>query len=489
MIWSISDKSASRARETIDRMVSLLSQSNCRHLVGFFLSMLMLAGNSVSAIAQEAQSLDQGGEQSSWSYTMRPGDTLWSVCTRFSYYENCWRELGSYNKISKDKTIAVGQRIEMPVSWLQAPLVSASVRHLSGPLTVIRDNAELNTISVGDVIQIGDRLLLADGELVIEFSDGSLLTLSPNSELIVDAITAIKQTRQSDIQVSLPTGSAKIRVKRTEPRNRFRVRTTTGVAAVRGTEFRVRNDETSPVTRTEVLEGSVDYSASGAVVELDSGFATLAEYGEPPIEPVALLDSPAWLPQCNIPSLVEWEALAGADYYLLDLLEEGDAQGGEAIDRVLSRHRTEKNYYEFSGVAPGCYRLRVKGVQNGFIGLESERRYCVPDSLDQPLVSLAQLDKHSVLSVEFDPVIGAESYVLEFSKTADFSRVSQTIVVDEAGLTQRVDQVPAEYGFVRARAVSETAASSYSDTQAVKHLGDNGVVWTVIGIIFLFVLI
>ncbi len=471
---------------------SLHLRWSINYLAGFLIAFASLFLVAAGSQPVSAQSADKSAAKTSnnWSYTMRPGDTLWSVCNQFSYYENCWRELAAYNNIPREETIAIGKRIEMPLSWLQAPVMSATIRHLSGALAVIRENRELTALAEGDELQIGDRLLLADGELVIEFVDGSLLTLAPESELIIDSMSAIKQTRQSDVQVSLPTGSAKVRVKRSEPRNNFRVRTTTGVAAVRGTEFRVRNDSIQPVTRTEVLEGNVDYEASGAVVNIDSGYATLAKYGEQPIEPVELLDAPVWLPQCNIPALVEWEHVEGADHYLLELLEETASDGNSVQhDRVISRHRSEKSYYEFSGVEPGCYRLRVLGVQNGFVGLESDRQYCVPDELSEPLITFAMLEKKRTVSVELEPVIGADSYVLEFSSTADFSSVSDSVTVKELAHSQEIDQAPSNYAYVRARAISESAASSNTEAREVQQRDERGLLFTVLGIIGLFLLI
>lgn len=428
--------------------------------------------------------LRAAADSTDWTYTVRPGDTLWSICQRFSYYDKCWQELGQYNGVVKDRAVPIGSKIRMPVDWLQAPLQAATVTHAKGEISIVRDNQELPAIDTGDVLEIGDRIVLGEGELVILFADGSKLMLDPQSELYIDAVTAIKQTRQSEIEVSLPRGSARVQVLDTAPRNIFRVRTTTGVAAVRGTIFRVRNDAENPVTRTEVLEGNVDYSAENITVGIDQGFGSLAEYGKPPSEPIGLLPAPAWLPQCDIPQLVEWEALAGADHYLLELLED-DAE----TTRTIARFESDTSYYEFTGLDAGCYRLRVQGVENGFYGMESTRNYCYQPVLAVPTIKVAQLQKQAV-AIELEPVAGADKYIVELAGSENFDSVSHTIETDQLAFVELLPNDENEYQYARVRAQSEALGETEpSGTVEVKSDDNKGLIWTVIAIIAAFALL
>lgn len=416
-------------------------------------------------------------ETQDWSYTFRPGDSIWAVCKKFSYYEKCWQELADYNNINKADRISVGTRIKMPLSWLQAPLEAARIVSASGVIKIIRDSKVVELPEVGTVLEIGDRVELGEGALVLAFADGSQLVLEPNSELIIDAVSAIKQTRQSEIQVSLPKGSARVSVKQASPPNIFRVRTSTGIAAVRGTTFRVRNDAADPVTRTEVLEGIVDYSAQSKTVSLDQGFGTLIEQGRPPSDPVELLPAPDWLPQCPIPNLVEWVALTDADAYLLEVLEDR----GEA-SQTLARYSVDKSFYEFTDLEDGCYQLRVLGIENGFYGLDSMRNFCYEAYLAEPVIKLAQLSDDQ-LYLQLSPVNGASHYVVEFSDSKDFATIATSHEIAQPEAIVQIDESSA-YLYARAKAKSgDTLESSVSPTTAVAQEQESNLIWVILSVL------
>lgn len=62
------------------------------------------------------------------------------------------------------------------------------------------------------------------------------------------------------------------------------------MAAVRGTRFRV--NASAQTTWTEVLEGAVDVSTAVGQVQAGAGYGTVAQLGQAPVAPRALLAAP-----------------------------------------------------------------------------------------------------------------------------------------------------------------------------------------------------
>ncbi len=409
-----------------------------------------------------------------WVYSVKPGDSIWKICERYAYYEPCWLELGEYNDMTSADRLAVGAQLRLPVEWLQLPVAAAHVTYFSGDVSVHDKKGKPKTLVRDMQLEVGDRLLVGEGQLDLRFSDGSTMSVSRQSEIVIDAVSAIKQTRQSTVEVSLPKGSATVRVPRAEPRNRFRVKTSSGVAAVRGTEFRVRNNEAQTLARSEVVEGRVGFRAQAVTVDIEEGFGALAEKGKAPSEPVKLLPPPQWVEQCEAPGMVEWYPIDNADYYLLDVYspEEGGAQ-------LVDSMQTSDSFNRFEQLDNGCYELALKGVRQGFYGYESRMPYCYEYEISAPEIKNAILED-KVLSLELFQMQYGESIEIELSESADFSSVSKTLVIQQE--TTEVNVGDANY--MRARTLGRNG--EFSDYSKVHTLGEDqpfAAVWGILAVI------
>ncbi|MBT8151494.1 MAG: LysM peptidoglycan-binding domain-containing protein, partial [Gammaproteobacteria bacterium] len=146
-----------------------------------------------------------------WQYTVRPGDTVWSVCEEYTSYPNCWRELPAINDIAEPRTMAVGQRIRVPANWLKVAPVAATIIFVHGEV-LLGDGDGQSALKANQQLEIGSRITTGQGSATLQFLDGSLLTMSAFSEITLDAVSAFKQSRSTAISVSVPEGEVSVRV-------------------------------------------------------------------------------------------------------------------------------------------------------------------------------------------------------------------------------------------------------------------------------------
>ena len=418
-----------------------------------------------------------------WVYSVKPGDSLWAICEAYAYYDKCWLELGAYNGLADDQLLSIGAQIRMPVEWLEVPVIAAHVHYYTGDVQIFDDQNQIKQLSRELQIDVGDRLIVKEGQLNIRFSDGSTLKLSPHSEIVIDAVSAIKQTRQSSIEVSLPKGGATVQVPKSEPRNRFRVRTPSGVAAVRGTEFRVRNEAEQTQTRSEVVEGLVGYEAQSVSVDVAEGFGVLAEKGQPPSEPVQLLAAPDWVEQCEEPGVVEWHAVDNADYYLLEVYQP-DAGGSQRIAEFDVR----ENYYRFESIEDGCYELTLKGVSQGFQGFDSYLDYCFEYHVPAPEIKSASL-ANGELALELFPLVNSNVVYVELSQESDFAGEVEKHTVEQESSTISVDEGK-DYRYVRVQSEGRGEnLSEYSEASEIAEDRPFALIWGVLAVIAVLVVL
>lgn len=149
-------------------------------------------------------------------------------------------------------------------AWAQDSL-AGHVSRTAGAVTVLRNGNEAGAgvgadIFVNDTIRTG-----SDGRAEVTFTDGSVLTVGPDSEVAVAFFAP--EASESVALLDLLSGIARMTVNKATAWGRFEVRTTTAVASVRGTDYLV---EAAPEkTAVFVSEGRVAVSSragSGTVI-------------------------------------------------------------------------------------------------------------------------------------------------------------------------------------------------------------------------------
>jgi hypothetical protein len=111
------------------------------------------------------------------------------------------------------------------------------ISRIKGLVTIMRDGEAL-TLGVGREIEVADTLRTGlDGRAEITFSDASVLTVGPDSEVAVSFFAP--EAAQATALLDLISGIIRVTVNKATAWGRFEVRTTTAVASVRGTEYLV----------------------------------------------------------------------------------------------------------------------------------------------------------------------------------------------------------------------------------------------------------
>lgn len=429
------------------------------HFINFITSRAILCLTLLSAsVLFSVQS--QAGD---WRYSVRPGDTIWSICNQYTTHNDCWRDLAGHNQINNPKQLSTGTVLLIPIEWLKQAPVAAQAVYISGEVVFSSANQKPAELVNGQDLRIGHRIEVGQGSATLRFADGATIVMSANSELIIDSSSAIKQARAQSIEVSLPRGEVQVTVPKRMPRTQFRIKTPSAVAAVRGTKFRVISvvpsaQGQSAAMRSEVLEGIVGVSSSGESQDISAGQGVSTIEGQGLSPAATLIAAPRWNRNCNDPGYVEWQVSLSATQYRLALMEDDIS-----MDKVISTVSVADSNYVFKGLEEGCYQVKVNAVDGqGYNGLESQRRLCYQAKLDTPQITQAEFSR-SALSSGWEQVQDAMRYRIEVSEEPDFSSVIATETTEALSVNLSPDS-SVNSVYVRVKALAdEIPESDYSE--------------------------
>ncbi len=192
--------------------------------------------------------------------------------------------------------------LKIPLRRLRTEAASARIVSAHGEVRV--DGAAAGTsLAAGQTLRTG-----ADGSAAVELADGSRLLVPPGTEFQLTQSQRIA-ARQGEglfagsmrpLRGSLEVLAAK--VLRAKP---LEVQTPTAVIDVRGTEYRVRHDDTDNTSRNEVLEGRVRAEVASArerATEVGAGFGTAIDASASAPQVVPLLPA---LDRASLPERFE----------------------------------------------------------------------------------------------------------------------------------------------------------------------------------------
>jgi hypothetical protein len=187
-------------------------------------------------------------------------------------------------------TIAIGiglfSQIPRPVQainpiWLEVRQIQGVVQRYGGVQRAARLGDRLT--QVGDGIETA---LRSSSLLNIDSNIGSV-QVAENTKLSLSEFSiAPDQSRVT--QIAVDRGQVRLRVRKfTSPLTRLELKTPSGVAAVRGTEFGVSVDIAKKLT-AGTLSGRVEVTANEQAIFIAPNEGTLAMPGKAPIPPIAL---------------------------------------------------------------------------------------------------------------------------------------------------------------------------------------------------------
>ncbi len=202
----------------------------------------------------------------------------------------------TYNHIAANytaKTVQLNQVFYLPLDWMYLKPVNAVILRTKGSVQVIHQNTQLplSVIPEGSTIKTSKNSFA-----LIEFPDRSLLTISPDSEVLLTTVRRYAKSDVFNIHINIEQGRAESQVKPLRhPSSDYTVKSKRLSTAVRGTRFSV-SDVITDYATTEVLEGGVKLNAisdQDSLMLVSKGLGVYTKDSKAPIL-TALLPAPQW---------------------------------------------------------------------------------------------------------------------------------------------------------------------------------------------------
>lgn len=404
-------------------------------------------------------------------YVVRPGDNPWNLTERYLKSIDYWPRLQEYNRIDQPNAIPPGTVLRIPVAWLRSRSATVRVFDLNGAAELRQDGettplAKDTTLSSGAVIQTGE-----EASVVLEFPDGSRSRVGENSEVRLTQVQHLNASGAQQIELQLLRGRLENDV---EPvgkgGGRFRIRTPAGVAAVRGTEFRVAASEGG--ARAETVSGEVALSNPRGDVRLRAGTGSAVVPGRSPERASLLLGAPQLgaLPERveRLPFALPFPPVSGALRYRTQLAPR-DTAAAVASDRV----GTMPEALGRAELADGHYVMRVRAIDDRDLeGHDAERDIVVDARPEPPFPTLPVQDGVAVDDrIEFGWTRSVEPGQYHFQLAAD--ETFGTLLADrenleEPGVVLDRALAPGRYFWRVALTTAAEGHGPFSDVQRLR---------------------
>ncbi len=353
-----------------------------------------LAGMAIMLLPLQASGRDV-------SYSLMPGDTLFSLSSQYLAKGRTYRDLQRYNRIDNPRRIPAGRDILIPVEWLRLRPEAARLSAFRGDVRVA---IEQRSVASQLDMSLPQRSVIETREksfATMVLPDGSLIYMLPNSVVRITSLNTMSLTGDLVRLIDVVTG--RIQTKVTPGRrggDSFRIRTPLAVASVRGTEFRTVVDPRSGGNRIEVLKGLVAVSnADNALLSSGQGIAT-AHDGLGPQH--ALLPAPRLaypgkvqdsdtlvFPIAPLDGAAQWHAVLA-----------GDAGFVEQIDESIS----DTPQASFPSLPDSIYFVRISAISaDGFEGLSRDYAFTRQRYQFDANVGIDNLNGHRVFRFRWQP--------------------------------------------------------------------------------------
>lgn len=328
------------------------------------------------------------GSAEDFVYELQAGDNPWNITSRLLAGQQYWPKLLRHNRIVDAQRLPVGARLRIPPAWLALRAIEVRLLSVHNAVTVRRDGSE-RPVAPGDPLRAGDVLVTAEGAVAtLEIEDGSRILVRPGSALsLVQAdgtqvASSPAGKRAVVLRMHLMQGAIESLVKPVQAGGRFEIQTPSGVAAVRGTEYRVSAD--AQRMTSEVVTGHVQVANASGATRLAAVQGTRVESGRAPEAPTPLLRAPdlAGLPAKaeRLPLDLPLPALAGAQAYRTQVAADA------AFTQVLSDVVSQSPRVRALDVTDGIRHVRVRGIDaRGLEGLVAQRELVVHARPEPPM--------------------------------------------------------------------------------------------------------
>jgi len=405
-----------------------------------------------------------------WSYTVRPGDSLWTISEKYLTKKEYATQLLKINRLKKTTQLKPGTKLKIPVKWMKHQPTSSRVIHAQGEVTIIRSANEQPKPPGEEIhLYVGDTIITGDnGSATLEFADKSRLLVQKNSELVMDTLSSYGDSGMVDTRLRLPTGRVETQVTpKKGPGSRYEITTPAATAAVRGTDFRVSADTSKSISRSEVLEGKVKISSSTNSRDIPAGFGTVTEAGKKPIPPKKLLPRPDVSNTqklfVELPLTFSWNKVTGAKSYRAQIYQQGQ------FDTLLIDKQLNSNSLQLGDLDDNHYILRVRATDElGLEGLNQDHAFIVDARpyapvIDSPANNAILRDNQPVLSwTASNP---SNKYQIQISLDKQFSNIVANDEKHSGKQYQPKSKLPSTQLFWRVAALDNSEVPGpYSET-------------------------
>jgi len=233
---------------------------------------------STNVLSQSPSIEKQNPQASDWHYTLRPNDKFKSVASRLLNNKHNWEELALYNRIDDANVLRTGSILKIPLAWLNKQPRPVTTNTVKGDVFIKRgQTTHYEKLKADMKINVGDTLISRNGSAELEFADQSTLELNAHSLLTFNKISYHGNAGMVDTRMRLVKGGLRTKVSPLVKGARYEINTPSAVAAVRGTEFRLRTNVDG--TTLEVLEGKVNftYAYGSELIEQGQGARVFAQ--------------------------------------------------------------------------------------------------------------------------------------------------------------------------------------------------------------------
>lgn len=203
---------------------------------------------------------------------------------------------GGVTSIAKVRNILIAAALlALPGALWAPPAIAAAcgeVLAMSGS-AVIETGGQQRPAAVGAAVQPGDTITVPQNAKVrLHMNDGSIVTVAASSQMTIQKYDVDGTGARQDAELSMSSGLMRATVSAGGGTPNFEVKTATGVAAVRGTEWYV--DVQGDRTQVYVVTGNVslaDAAGRNPVTIPKMSASSVEAHKEPtPIRPVSQLE-------------------------------------------------------------------------------------------------------------------------------------------------------------------------------------------------------
>lgn len=205
---------------------------------------------------------------------------------------NDWKEIARINKLSEPYLIYHNSNIQVPLSMLVTEPLSARVATVNGSVSLLGEGEQTIPLRKDDTLAAGQTVISGpDGYTHLILPDNTYTRIEPDSRFTINYLFRLPDGNiKTDFELKKGNIVHWMRQK-LRPNDSFQTRTPIAVTGIRGTEYRLKTDD-SGANSVETLSGVVQVSAASRTIALEAGKGTRVRKGAPPEKPRLLPDPP-----------------------------------------------------------------------------------------------------------------------------------------------------------------------------------------------------